>query len=510
MTIEDIRNFLKDETENFSKADIKEALSVFLEDSDDKALYVSEFLRFGYVIGRFGIEGFLDDIYLINQKYEVLSKKRPELRKKHLPYLYLKEMEYYTVMNSYSECIRVINEIMDLEDVPDFVTGSALSQAIDIFMEVKMPKEADKYVEAMRAFSNICDLPARNLCMIDCNLLQAYAVMGKRKEYEYYRKCITKYPRELLDEGLISLVNLYVLGAEAIIDKDFEPTTEYIREVMELCETGSFETGLTADYSEMLVPILKWIKEKVSIDKLVSYSIKMANFATNIADKIEIYSLLVDEFKVERSRFPLVYEGYFECLKAYYVGDCEIRHHEVVGEMLTYELEKHYRDKAMKDELTGIGNRHSYEMELDEIEAETIDNRLPSDVYIFSLDVNGLKHVNDTFGHQAGDDYIKGAAEALKLSMGNVGSIFRVGGDEFTAIVRGKSLPTEELVGILRKNLSRWSDSYGNELTMSVGIGASEEHPEATLEELIGFADEAMYKDKKRYYEMTGKDRRRR
>lgn len=181
-----------------------------------------------------------------------------------------------------------------------------------------------------------------------------------------------------------------------------------------------------------------------------------------------------------------------------------------MGEMLSYEVEKQYRVRAMKDELTGIGNRHAYESEIAAIKGECENGRVPDDITVFSLDVNGLKHVNDTYGHQAGDEYIRGGASCLEKAVGTVGNIYRIGGDEFAAIVRIKQFPIERIVEVLRQNLSEWSDSYGNQLTMSVGYASSWENPGCGLEELMSFADEAMYKDKRLFYQQTGRDRRQR
>ena len=509
MTITDIGEFINNERE-FTREEFLEAIEIFKADAEDKAEYISEFLRFGFALGRFDGNPFLDDLHLCNQMYIATVQGNAELKKLHLPFLYLKEIEYFTLVNSYSECLRTVNRILDLGEVPDFCMGAALSQAVDLFMASGLSKEAEKYVEALRVFSNVCDLPARNLVMIDCNLMQAYAYMGRRKEYEYFRKSTTRYPERSLDEGVISMVKLYVLGAEAMIDAASEPSREYVREVVELMETGSFRTGLTADFAEMVVPIFRWIKDYVDREKLVGYVLSMIDSSEIIADKLEMYRLLVDDFKLDKYKYSSIYDAYHSTLRAYYDNDCEIRRHEVVGEMKSYEMEKQYRARAMTDELTGIGNRHAYESEIDSIISERVNGKLPDNVIIFSMDVNGLKHVNDTYGHQAGDDYIRGAADCLKMTMGSYGNVYRTGGDEFSAIIRSKSFPDEEVVALLRKYLSEWSDSYGNHLTMSVGIGKSIDNPECNIEEIIGIADEAMYRDKRAYYQATGRDRRQR
>ena len=223
MTITDIGEFIN-KTREFSREEFLEAIEIFKADAEDKAEYISDFLRFGFALGRFDGNPFLDDLHLCNQMYIAAVQGNAELKKQHLPFLYLKEIEYYTIVNSYSECLRTVNRILDLGEVPDFCMGAALSQAVDLFMASGLTKDAEKYVEALRVFSNVCDLPARNLVMIDCNLMQAYAYMGKRKEYEYFRKSTTRYPARSLDEGVISMVKLYVLGAEAMIDAAEEPS----------------------------------------------------------------------------------------------------------------------------------------------------------------------------------------------------------------------------------------------------------------------------------------------
>lgn len=509
MTLKDIKKLTKGE-KAISKADLESAILFFGADAEGACECVEDFVKLSFIIGRTEDNSFLDDIHLVSQKYIAAISRKPDLKKKHMAYLYLRELEYYSIVNSYSECIRIINEVMEIDDVPDFCFSACLSMAIEIFMGCGLTKEAEKYVEAMRAFSNICDLPPRVLIMLDCNLMQAYALMGKRKEYEYYKNSTTKYPRSALDEGVISIVKLYVLGAQAVIDADKKPSFEYVRGFCELMEKGSFNMGPTANLAEMMAPAVRWVKDYVPLVKLIDYVLAMINYSTVVADRVELYKILVDDLKLDKSKYSDIYEGYYHSLRAFYDNDCETRRHEVVGEMLSYEIEKQYKKSAFKDELTGIGNRHAYEAELADIKGECENGRLPDDVTVFSLDVNGLKHVNDTFGHQAGDDYIKGGAASLEKAIGSYGNIYRVGGDEFAAIVRIKQFPVERIIEVLRQHLSEWSDSYGNQLTMSVGYASSYDNPGCNLEELISFADEGMYKDKRLFYQQSGRDRRQR
>ena len=145
-----------------------------------------------------------------------------------------------------------------------------------------------------------------------------------------------------------------------------------------------------------------------------------------------------------------------------------------------------------------------------EIVASAQGGKLPSNVTIIAMDLNGLKHVNDTFGHQAGDDYIKAAAECLKNTVGNFGDIFRTGGDEFMAIVRTNHVPVERITELIKENMDNWPSHYDTQLSMAIGYATSMEYPDKTIDEIIGIADENMYKDKSLYYTQTGKDRRQR
>ena len=113
------------------------------------------------------------------------------------------------------------------------------------------------------------------------------------------------------------------------------------------------------------------------------------------------------------------------------------------------------------------------------------------------MDVNNLKHMNDTYGHEAGDSLIKKAAESLrKIEARNV-LTFRVGGDEFMAV--GLHMSLEEAEALLKaweaglKELNRQDD--GIQCVIACGMAFGE--GDFDLEALFKQADERMYEDKK-------------
>ncbi|MCR5235661.1 MAG: diguanylate cyclase [Lachnospiraceae bacterium] len=85
--------------------------------------------------------------------------------------------------------------------------------------------------------------------------------------------------------------------------------------------------------------------------------------------------------------------------------------------------EEHLIRISMTDEMTRLFNRRCYDEDLRELR----NGELSNDFVLFSIDVNGLKTVNDNKGHAAGDELIKGAADCLALSIGNKGKVYRTG-----------------------------------------------------------------------------------
>ncbi|MCR5022923.1 MAG: GGDEF domain-containing protein [Lachnospiraceae bacterium] len=158
---------------------------------------------------------------------------------------------------------------------------------------------------------------------------------------------------------------------------------------------------------------------------------------------------------------------------------------------------------SITDEMTRLFNRRCFDEDLREIR----NQELSDDFVVFSVDVNGLKTVNDTKGHAAGDELIKGAADCLALSVGKKGKVYRTGGDEFMAVIHASD--PEEIKNTIKKNASDWHGVYSEELTMSIGYATHADNPDASVDDLEHIADADMYADKERFYKERGIDRRR-
>ncbi len=161
--------------------------------------------------------------------------------------------------------------------------------------------------------------------------------------------------------------------------------------------------------------------------------------------------------------------------------------------------------KVNYDDLTGIGNRHAYEMLLEDAHRKASFENL----VVIYCDVNMLKYYNDTMGHEAGDALLQGAASCL-MKNANPENIFRMGGDEFVVLVDMAGEELEVMIQKLKDDVSKWSNPafVTMKLSMSIGVASKENNPDCSLEHLVAKADEEMYEDKKRFYEQGQYDRR--
>ena len=159
---------------------------------------------------------------------------------------------------------------------------------------------------------------------------------------------------------------------------------------------------------------------------------------------------------------------------------------------------------SFMDPGTGILNRRAFEEE----KARLHQNMLPESLVYLTADLNGLKTANDTLGHAAGDEMIYGAAQCLKQVLGRYGEVYRIGGDEFAAILRLEDRLLPELMQRLQATGEAWEGKLVKGISMACGYASSREFPSENLSELGRISDERMYAAKEEYYKRTGKERR--
>lgn len=96
----------------------------------------------------------------------------------------------------------------------------------------------------------------------------------------------------------------------------------------------------------------------------------------------------------------------------------------------------------------------------------------------------------------------------MSNAFAGLGNVYRVGGDEFVALLKGSKENVEGSVTTFDYLTSKFKGKLISELSVSKGVVVCSEHPELSLEELKAMADKLMYADKDEYYRRTGKNRR--
>jgi len=152
-------------------------------------------------------------------------------------------------------------------------------------------------------------------------------------------------------------------------------------------------------------------------------------------------------------------------------------------------FEKRMRYFSFHDALTGLYNRAYFEEEL-----KRLFGSREIQIGILLADVNGLKLVNDAFGHQAGDLLLKRVAEILRLSCRKEDLIARWGGDEFIVLL---AIVNIENLKELEKRIQEACLKENNEpVPLSISVGYAIKEKRGTIEELLKITEERMYRKK--------------
>lgn len=169
------------------------------------------------------------------------------------------------------------------------------------------------------------------------------------------------------------------------------------------------------------------------------------------------------------------------------------------------EAEEILKRHATTDHMTGLLNKHYGLLALEEKLGAA--RKKGSDLSVCFMDVDYLKLVNDRYGHEEGDAYLRMMAEILLRSTGVRDVVFRYGGDEMVMILEDCGRYNgEKILARIERSMKRLGEKAEKPYPIhaSFGLAVLQESPEATGEELLTLADKAMYENKKRYKESLG------
>ncbi len=151
---------------------------------------------------------------------------------------------------------------------------------------------------------------------------------------------------------------------------------------------------------------------------------------------------------------------------------------------------------AHTDSLTGLVNRLRWN------ELMRDDAHIPEPFAILLMDLNGLKRVNDTFGHDVGDSMIFHFANILHNTLPGSSVICRWGGDEFSVLLTGvsRSQLDDHIQSIVHATKEHNTANPDLPIHFAIGSALSAEHPALTRAKLFHLADEEMYRNKQFWY----------
>lgn len=185
------------------------------------------------------------------------------------------------------------------------------------------------------------------------------------------------------------------------------------------------------------------------------------------------------------------------CFDAEYRALPQLREGKHVGYVITFsditerkKGEEKIRFLSYHDPLTGLVNRRRFEQEM-----KRADTQLNQPVSLIFLDLNGLKLINDTFGHTAGDEFIVKVAQVLKMNCREGDVAARIGGDEFTVLLPRTSRDEADSIAGRIKNQVAVEKVNMVSCSVAVGIGTKAKHWQK-IDRILETAENEMYKEK--------------
>ncbi len=153
-------------------------------------------------------------------------------------------------------------------------------------------------------------------------------------------------------------------------------------------------------------------------------------------------------------------------------------------------------EMAERDGLTGVKNMTAYQ-KMEDLLQKGINVGSQEPFAIVVCDVNGLKEVNDTFGHKTGDEYIRSACDVVCGAFQH-SPVFRIGGDEFCAVLRGSDYEKREsLLDGLRAQMAK--NITSGDVVLASGMSAFEVGQDKLVSQIFKRADNMMYENKRQF-----------
>lgn len=303
------------------------------------------------------------------------------------------------------------------------------------------------------------------------------------------KECVDLWAQNLY---FVSIYKHYLDAGLSVLQ---ENSTNYIRNttcfnLMQIQDYADVSKGEVFDES-ILMP---------ELDKMLSEDSGFETFMVRLLHtQFDTYGYLIEGFRTLDERAMRRCEEFGLFLSTAFNIVLKNRKLMLLNERLV-QINREMEQASVRDYLTSLYNRRGFYEELyKQFQAPENQNRY---LTYFSIDMDGLKKINDTYGHNEGDFALKALASAIKNFAMRNGICARYGGDEFTcAIVTDQETHftadtvRERFQFVFQKNEELQEKPYA--VSASVGFRCARIEPGLNLEELMREADESMYSDKK-------------
>ena len=248
------------------------------------------------------------------------------------------------------------------------------------------------------------------------------------------------------------------------------------------------------DFSEGKITIIKDLEEIKNQNQLLYEVLKVQNISSIVTVPLFEDGVPIGFYGVDNPP---------EDLLDYTVNLLQMMGYFVLALLRQRNLQKELLHMSYNDDLTKVGNRRFF--------ADTIQKMTDEDAVGFVYcDVTGLKRLNDSEGHQAGDKLLLQVTSILKEVFSKE-QIFRLGGDEFVVLFRSSDydLFQDKVLQIMFQHKILQLRELSIQRQVNLAIGSSwVQNPGNKLIELLSEAEEKMYQDKAEFYRCAGIDRR--
>lgn len=355
----------------------------------------------------------------------------------------------------------------------------------------------------------------KSFCYVDENEFERLnyyakkAVTEGKQEFELYYRVVNKWYRINLYSPRNDYIMMYFIGITNEKNQmiEIENSRKRMENIIEGTNVGTWELNLETGeyvYNERWAEMLGYTLEELSPisnktwrnlvhpDDLKNQLAMVERFFNK---EIEFYD---DEYRMMHKDGSVVWvQDRGKIISFTKEGKPHIvcGTHTDITKRKNLEIEKKKKQEEILylsyfDQLTGLYNRRYFENKLKEI--DSVDN-LP--ITLIMADVNGLKLVNDSFGHILGDELLKKAAEVLKNGCRNSDIVARLGGDEFIAILtKTNEIQAEQI--IKRINSVASNEKVGAiDISISFGYETKTEMKE-NIQDILKNAEDYMYRHK--------------